>query len=285
MKHSSFSVPDGSIFTDYSWEPTQQPKVRIVVLHGMGSSAQEFVPLGKYLSGKGYIVHAVNQRCNSFDPVVSRRGHAFDFQASRADFLAWLEHVEANQPAIPLFLVGESMGGLLAIRFLSEPEIAGRFSGVILLSPVVELARPTPKWLKQGLQILAKLWPNLVISPALFVHGKNDSVPLTRNKDYQTYVETAPHRITSYTIRFTAGVAWLMQESQRLAPTLTMPLLLLNGSADIFVTPEQSAAWFQKVGSRDRTHWIFPESYHLLLHELNAEEVLEKIGLWLEERV
>lgn len=292
MKILPYPAFDGVEFWEAAWEPDlggdRDFQGTIIALHGMGSAGSEFAPLGEYFSERGWTVRAPNQRCNGHDPDPKRRGHAFSYQFFRSDFLSYWNHIGASSsPPLhshPVYLFGESLGALLAVNYLAEQAVIPPPAGLILSVPVVELAHPNPPWIKHLVHFLAAVWPRLVVNPSLFIQGKEAPVPLTRDKAYQEYVQTAPHRVKAFTIRFSAGVAEMMERTQKVAPMLSLPVLLLNGGGDVFIRPEQAAAWFAKIGSTDKTHRIFPDAGHLLLHELNTPEVLETIEVWLNGR-
>jgi acylglycerol lipase len=284
-----FTGADGSPFWGLQWVPPDPAAARgiVVALHGMGSAAGEFAPLGEFLSARGWVVVAPNQRGNGHDPVVERRGHGFAYSSYRRDVLAFLQAARAGREDLPLFLLGESMGGLLSVCYLTDAEFTATCSdcrGVILCAPVFELRRPTPLLVRRLLRLIAWCFPRWVIPPSLFIHGKTAPVPLTRDSVYQEYTLTAPHRVWRFTVSFTAGVDRLMECSRQKAGLLRTPLLVLGGEDDIFISPQQLRTWFAQAGSPDKTLQVFNGSKHLLLHELNTLEVLEKIESWIELR-
>jgi acylglycerol lipase len=292
VKILPYPASDGSEFWEAVWEApsatTREPRGTMIALHGMGSAASEFAPLGEYFSRCGWTVRAPNQRSNGHDPDPRRRGHAFSYRTFRADLISYWNHLATvSGPSFqnrPIVLFGESLGGLLAVNYAAESFLNPAPAGLILSAPVVELAHPNPRWMKYLVHFLATVCPRLVINPSLFIQGKEAPVPLTRDEEYQAYVQTAPHRVKAFTISFTSGVAEMMERSKKAAPLLNLPVLLLNGSGDVFIRPEQSSAWFSTIGSADKTHKVFEGSGHLLLHELNTDEVLETINTWLASR-
>jgi len=270
----------GEIFSECVWLPHGEVLSRVFVLHGMGASGGEYAPLGEYLAERGTEVHALNFRSGARDPLEGRRGHAFDFGLLREDFILWVDAVCAGSP-LPVFLLGESMGALLAIRFLSEEKLAARFRGAVLLCPVTGLARPTPVWQKRLLRWVSVIFPRMILKPSVFVSGKKEELVLTSDAEYQNYLRTMPHRIPHYTVRFLAGVDWLMEESHRVAPSVFTPFFLLNGEDDVFIRPNQAREWFEKTGATDRKQTVYKDCNHLLLHEKSTGRVLEDIGRWI----
>jgi acylglycerol lipase len=285
MKSGCFTTADGAKFSDVMWEPNGSPRARVVGLHGMGSAATEFAPLGEYLAELGMATHVPNLRGNGYDPNPARVGHSFSWAQFRSDFETYLEQLPGRSAEEPLFLIGESMGALLAITFLTEQALGRHFAGAVFFAPVFELRRATPWLVRQAVRMASWVAPRYSIPPALFIHGKDAPVPLTRDQAYQDYTLVAPHRVPSYSLQFTSGIGQLMDRANAAGPRLRTPFLLLNGGNDVFISPEQSARWFARAGSHDKTHLIFPECGHLLMHELNTREILENIGRWLEARL
>ena len=54
---------------------------------------------------------------------------------------------------------------------------------------------------------------------------------------------------------------------------------------DVIASPEQIRGFFARIGSQDKMiHW-YEKSYHLLLHDLQHEEVLRDATQWLESHL
>jgi len=284
----SFRARDGAHLSWLEWAPDSPSRFRVYVLHGMGSNAYEFAVLGEFLAQHAGHTLALQQRANGLDPDPRRIGHAFREQTHREDFLDWLvasAPKNTTRTRVPAFLVGESLGGLLCSLWLSRPEIAQRFAGLILLSPVVQLVNPPPAWLVHLMRTVATIFPRFVIPPAIFIHGKKEQPPLTRDPEYEQHVLTSPYRVPAFTLKYICEVGNVMDRARKAAPHLKVPLLLLNGGKDVFVREKDARAWFAAVGSPDKTHMIYRDSFHLLLHDLDSKAVLDKIGEWIASRL
>lgn len=287
MISRSWKAPDGAALSYLMWEAAGTEKFRVLVLHGMGSTAHEFEVLGDFLAPLGGTVLALNQRSNGLDPDPARRGHAFEWERFREDFRAWFE--EAGRPAAsegrPVFLVGESLGALEAILCGADEELGGQLAGVVLLNPVVKLRLETPDWIQTLFRWVARLFPRLVFSPFWFVNRKKGRLALTRETGYQDYLEGLPYRISSYTLSHTIEVGRVIQMADAAAPCLCRPVLHLVGGRDAFLDPEQARSWFERVGADDKTLVEFPEGHHILLHDWDSADVLETIRRWIFSRL
>lgn len=280
-----FKTSDGQRFTYHQWKPAGNPRGRVLVLHGMGGAAGEFEPLGKGLSGAGYEVLAPNLRGQGLDPEVDRRGRFLDPQVLMRDAAEFVAATDLSTSLQPRFILGESMGALLAVRLLCDDRYAELFTGAVLLCPVLELARKTPWIVRQATRIAAILMPGTVLSPGLFVHGKAETPPLTSDEAYSRYLDEAPHRVKAFTVGFLAAMGRLMESAGKAAPHLKHPLLVLAGANDAFIRTEQIQRWLDRVHTEDKTFQIFQKSLHLLLHDAETPAVIETIRQWLDARV
>lgn len=187
-------------------------------------------------------------------------------------------------PGRPRYLMGESLGGLLALCLAADPELRSEIQGLVLLCPVLELAQKTPGWLVQLTYLIAGLFPNLAFAPARFVHGKAGPPRLTADGEYQKSISQAPHKIPVTTLGFTASIGRLMEQAQRSLPAIRQPVLIFGGAHDPYITPSQLERQQNQLAAADKTLIILPKSYHLLLHDCESEAVREHIAHWIEGR-
>jgi lysophospholipase len=68
-------------------------------------------------------------------------------------------------------------------------------------------------------------------------------------------------------------------------PRLTLPVLVMQGSADALVDPSAAAYVHNRVGSPDRTIHVYPGLYHEILNEPERERVLDDLVEWLRARI
>lgn len=266
---------DGTPFPALAWESEGAPRANVLCIHGLGGAAADFGPLGRHLSRNGCAVHAVNLRGQGNDPDPVRRGHFLDLQRWRED----LAEFAAGFPReAPLVVVGESMGSLAAIDSIAHGAL--RPVRAVLAAPVPELRAPVPRWTVALLRGGARVFPRLRFGPMRFVHGKTSIPRLTADDDYMEYLQNIPHRVGGYTLEFLARFGVLMSSAEELAGRVRTPTLMLSAGRDVFVHAEQSRAFFEKLGASEKEHAFYPESHHLLWHDVNRDEVLDRITRW-----
>ena len=87
------------------------------------------------------------------------------------------------------------------------------------------------------------------------------------------------------TARLSTEVTAAIQRVQARAETLSVPLLILHGSADRMVPPEGSRRFFSRLEQPDRELREYPDAYHGLFADVGHEEVLKDVERWLEAHI
>jgi alpha-beta hydrolase superfamily lysophospholipase len=102
-----------------SWIPTEKPLEVLLCVHGLGFSSASFSQFGRVMAGHGMAVYAMDVR--GFGAWVNRKGEAqVDFEACLSDVEAALRVLRKTFPGVPVTMVGESMGGAIALAVTSR---------------------------------------------------------------------------------------------------------------------------------------------------------------------
>lgn len=274
----TWNAADGSLFTGLAWQPgDDRVRANVICIHGLGGAACDFGPLARHLAAEGCAVRAVNLRGQGNDPDASRRGHFLDPSVFRADLAAFAS-VWPDDDA-PLFVVGESMGSLVAIDAVAHGALRPR--RLVLSVPVPETRAPIPAWIAVLLRATAGIFPRMRLSPLRFVHGRSVLPRLTADDAYMEYLQHIPHRVGGFTLGFLASFHGFMQSTRDAAARIQVPTLMLSGGHDIFIRPDQSRAFFETLGSDEKEHGFYPDSHHLLWHDVDREDVISRISRWI----
>jgi acylglycerol lipase len=137
-----FVANDGSMLPLRSWLPKDgQVKAVVVALHGFNDYSEFFTAPGNYLSRKGIACYAYDQRGFGKAP---GRGLWPGTEAYTNDLSFFVKEIRKLHLNIPLFVLGESMGGAVTIVAMTgnnPPSV----DGVILVAPAV-WGRETMPW-------------------------------------------------------------------------------------------------------------------------------------------
>ncbi|MEY4299820.1 MAG: hypothetical protein RIR25_1056 [Verrucomicrobiota bacterium] len=267
---------DGTPFPALSWEPDGDPQANVLCIHGLGGAAADFGPLARHLAKNGCAVRAVNLRGQGNDPDPSRRGHFLDPKGWRDDLE---EFADAFPHEAPLFVVGESMGSLAAIDSIAHGAL--RPKRLVLAAPVTQLRAPVLSWLIMLVRGGARLLPRARFGPMRFVHGKTAIPRLTSDDEYMEYLQHIPHRVGGFTLEFLANFHELMVATRENAARVQVPTLVLSAGRDVFIRPDQSRAFFEELGADQKEYLFYPESHHLLWHDVDRADVLRRITGWI----
>jgi len=251
----------------------------------MNGSGQQFQPLPENMDGISF--YALDLRGQGSDPLEARRGMLLDVESQLRDIDLFLSTVAAEHPGESFFLMGESMGALLAAGYAAEYSAKNKLQvdGLILSVPVVELAKPVPGVLRRIIRMVAKAAPKARLSPGIFVKSKSLAPKLTRDEAYQIALRKKPHHISTFTLRFLVELSDLIEKSKHDAPQIKLPTLVLAAGRDCFVRPEQIASWFEKIPEGDKTLHTYDEAYHLLWHDWDKQIVMGDIHRWITDRI
>ena len=276
---------DEQTFRYTVWPPledTTSPRAVIVAVHGLSGAASDFRPLGAYAAAHGVITYAYELRGQGNDPVSARRGDIKDPRLWLADLADFTRLVQHRHPGLPLYYYGESMGSLIVLHATALPSIQDSIDGLILASPVVRIKNSLSWWQTLLFRISIRLAPSYRVS---FARQNTPPPRITRDDAYQQWLQQAPHTITRFSLRLLGHIGRLMQQSDDVAAQLTLPVLVLYAGQDVLVTPEAVEQFYRLIASADKEKHLFPESYHLLLHDYDKDQVLDAIGAWLHQRI
>uniref|UniRef100_A0ABI0P1Y8 Monoglyceride lipase n=1 Tax=Bos taurus TaxID=9913 RepID=A0ABI0P1Y8_BOVIN len=285
------------------WRPLSAPRALVFVSHGAGEHCGRYDELAQMLVGLGLLVfahdHVGHGQSEGERMVVS------DFHVFIRDVLQHVDAVQKDYPGLPVFLLGHSMGG--AICILTAAERPGHFSGMVLISPLVvanpesaTLFKDPPKILEEVFQLTgrtivswmpASLWVfaakvlNLVL-PNMSL-GRIDSSVLSRNKTEVDIYNTDP-LVCRAGLKVCFGNQLLNAVSrvERALPKLTLPFLLLQGSADRLCNSRGAYLLMESAKSQDKTLKIYEGAYHILHKELPevTSSVFREINTWVSQR-
>jgi alpha-beta hydrolase superfamily lysophospholipase len=277
--HFTWRGADGTPFPGLLWEAAaKSATANVLCIHGLSGAAADFGPLARHLAAAGCTVRAVNLRGQGNDPDPGRRGHFLDPAAWREDLAVFATGFEQDAP---LFVVGESMGALVAVDAVAHGAL--RPERVVLAAPVTQTRAAVPGWVVALLRAAAGVYPRAKLSPLRFVHGKTALPRLTADDDYMAYLQTIPHRVGGFTIDFLAKFEDLMRGARENAGRITAPTLLLAGGHDVFIRPDQSRSFFDSLGAEEKEFCLYPDSHHLLWHDVDRDDVLARISRWIAE--
>lgn len=254
-----------------TWE-VPRARAAILVIHGLAEHGGRYDHVGDRLGGYGLSSFALDLRGHGLSE--GRRGHADRFDCLLQDIDRFRREVQGLvDVGTPLFLLGHSMGGLIALRYLEEYDTD--VSGAVILAPWLATAVPVPRWKIALANSLARLLPSLPF------RARVDPELLSRDPEIVRAYRDDPLVHDVITPRLFVEVAGAMGLVLQRSDRLTAPLLFLLPGADGLVNTERSLAFARSIGGADVTFETYPGHRHELLNEPDRNLVLRDIGGWI----
>ena len=267
---------DGIALRTRVTEPAGPPRACVVLVHGIGDQVDgvPYTTAAAALAARGCAVHRLELRGHGKSG--GARVYVDSFADFRHDLRQFVTLAEDAAPALPVFLVDISLGGLIVTHYaLHHPD---ELRGVVAAAPALGETGGS-RLLLALLPVMARLVPRLRLDPGL------DVARLTRDGAmHKAYVEDDPLYQRKVTPRIAAEIMATIAEVRQRAPELRVPLLVLHGTGDTVTSPAASAEFVRRAGSADKTHTTYEGAYHNLFVETNREEIFDDIAEWIGAR-
>jgi acylglycerol lipase len=252
---------------------SDHPSAVIVGLHGMSDYSNAFAMPGEWWAKRDIATLAYDQR--GFGQ--SNNGGLWaGGDALRRDLDDAVDAARLRYPGVPIFALGESMGGAVVLSALASSD-PPKADGVILVAPAVWSRADMPLSYRAALWMTAHTMPWLHVSGSGLKIWPSDNVPMMR--------ALARDPLFQHKTRTDAvwGLVNLMDEARH-APDLLArvpPILFLYGKNDQVIPAEPTEAVIKALGERAEVH-RYDHGYHMLLRDLDAETVWQDVANWIK---
>ena len=269
------SHADGHLSTGQhrqSWTPDGEVVGVVVLVHGLHEHSGRYAHVAERLARAGYASWAPDHPGHGRSP--GTRGDIGSMAATVAGVDETARLAAAAHPGVPLFVYGHSMGGLVAAQYLTgTPSVPVR--GAVLSAAALDLGAAT-KVQQVVAPLLARVLPQLGVLQL-------DSTAVSRDPAVVAAYEADP---LNHGGKVRARTGAEMITTVAAMPTrlrsLTIPLLVIHGSADRLVPPAASEFVASTAASTDLTHTVYPGLFHEPHNEPEQEQVLDDVVAWLD---
>jgi alpha-beta hydrolase superfamily lysophospholipase len=256
------------------WKSKTPAKIIVVCIHGLGLCAMAYKQLAKEFSDAGLDGYGVNVR--GFGPDRDKADYAkLNCIDTVGDIGRLLLDIRKQYPGYKVYLVGESMGGALAIRAAAEN--AELIDGVVCSAPAWKLLKMQSTAVKG------------VVELYLFRSRKPGIASRGVIHQATTDHELREHWLTgqSHKMKLSRKEAFdfvrFVSKTDSYARKLEVPVLVMQGLDDHLVSPKAVAELFGDIPARSKEFLIDAKGEHLLLEEGNfSPALLEKMLAWLK---
>lgn len=266
----AFTMNDGAVLPARVWPARTPERAVILALHGFGDSRDAWEHSAPRLAAGGLTVYAYDQRGFGAAP---GRGHWAGTGRMVEDAATVEADVARANPGVPLYVMGESMGGAVAMVLAARAAPSG---GTILLAPAV--------WGRGEMNpaVVASLDIADAVAPAWHLTGREIPLGIVVTDDRAELIRLArdPLTLPGSSVDLLAGLVDLMTRAQRAAPGLKGPVLIAYGAHDDLVPPQSMMTAWDKMPAQDRRAY-YANEYHLMLRDRDHRAVEQDIVSWI----
>ena len=276
MRHVSDTLAgaDGFRLASRAWLPDAAPSASVQIVHGWGEHVGRYERLAEALVAEGFAVHGFDQRGHGASQGARARTRSLapfldDLVAAAAQVRAWHDDV-------PWALLGHSVGGLLALQAVQQGRLEP--DALVLSSPYLRPRHTPHPLLLRSLLLLARLAPWLPAS-------RLDPAAMSRDPVEVEAYRSDPANLHGPVSLGTAAALIRTGAAARAddAPRLTLPTLVLHGSADSVADPEAAIALAHR--NPGVTLHIEPEGHHELFNDTCRAFLSDELRRWLRVRL
>jgi alpha-beta hydrolase superfamily lysophospholipase len=250
-----------------------RPRAAIVICHGVNSHGGQYLWSAGELALAGFATFALDLRGRGRSD--GERYYVDDVADYVADVAAVIRLAKSRNPGLAVFLLGHSAGGVVSSTFALDHQ--AELAGFICESFAFKVPAPDAALaVIKGLSYLAPRLPVLKLKNEDF--SRDPIAVRILNSDPLTLNEVQPAKT----------VAALVRANERLRrefPRITLPVLILHGTADKATMPSGSQFFHDTAGSRDKTLRLYDGHFHDLLNDVGKQAVLADIRGWIEARI
>jgi alpha-beta hydrolase superfamily lysophospholipase len=251
------------------WLPKKKLKAIIIALHGFNDYSFAFDGAGQFLKEEGVGVIAYDQQ--GFG-----KNQPQGIWAGEDNLTTDLKQIviatNRSYPNVPVYLLGESMGGAVVTAAIVQPNFP-EVSGIILSAPAL--------WGSETMSPLYELvlWTMAHTVPSKTLTGEGLKIQASDNIQMLIAMANDEHIVKETRVDAVYGVKNLMDSASMSIPAIKYPTLLLYGANDQ-VIPAKPIILASERMNGNLTAVYYPEGYHLLLRDLQSEIVLNDIAHW-----
>jgi len=279
LQETSFISYDGTGLPLRVWLPPDginAARFIFIAVHGFNDYSSFIKNSAQYFTKHQIAVYAYDQRGFGKAPV---RGRWSSTEAMTQDLKTLIRLIAQKHPDLPIYLLGHSMGGAVIIRAMSggnHPDVAG----AILAAPAVWARSTIPFYQNGALWLVAHTIPWYRVTGEVLDRKPSDNIEMLREQGLDPLVIKETRFDTIY------GLQNLMDAAYGAADSYNLKTLVLYGHRDEIIPQKPVLDAFRRfpAESAEQKQLIrYENGYHMLLRDLQAENVMQDIVAWLNE--
>ena len=247
----------------------ENAKAVLVMMHGLGESVDSFFYGADILYQAGIATYCPEHRGHARSD--GDRAYYDDVDQITDDFDLTVQLALKENPLLPVFLYGHSMGGYTVSLYAAKhPDL--RIAGILTSGAVVEDNQGVFRGVEKNLDLHKQLMNTFTTE----ICTVEERVREFRENPMSTLFSTPG---LAYTL--CEGMDWLAEHMQ----DIQYPIFMTHGGEDPIVSVQDTYNYFKKVGSKDKEMKIYGGCHHAIFHEFCRDEVFADYITWICKRI
>lgn len=250
------------------------PQKILLCIHGGGGHAGGFIELGSRLKNLNIGVYAIDLRGHG----LSQRENEpyFSFKQILSDTKLMVNYLKERHPNIPLYLLGESMGGIIILNYaVDNKDIDGLILAAAGIKANIKLS------ILQILSLLLILPVNSIFKNLKLINMEANWDKANNDPEKIKQMKEDPLLLRRVSLAFLLSIAKYLKRIMKDCINLDLPVLILQGTADALVSPKGAEEFYNKLKSIDKEIKLFEGASHGLFADKKTPEVIKTIEDWL----
>ena len=275
QKEGTFKGLNGLELYHTAWLPDKDTKAVIIAVHGLAEHIGRYKNVVNYLVPRGYAVYGLDHRGHGKSQ--GTKGYVDRFDDYIIDLKTFYDMVRKEQPDKKIFMLGHSLGGLIAVDYAIKYQ--AELAGLVVSAPLLQIGESVSPATVVMAKIISALAPKMGVTTL-------DASAISRDKavvdayvnDPLVYRGKTSARLGVEMIKITTALPAMI-------PTITLPILIMYGTEDRLCDPEGSKMLYDKADSKDKTLKAYKGLYHEIFNEPEHDAVLADVDAWLSARI
>jgi len=272
LGNQAMIADDGVPLPLRAWKADGRERAVVVAVHGMNDYGMAFERPARLWALAGITTYAPDQR--GFGEALDR-GQWYGGDRMVQDVLTLARLAQQRHVGVPVYLLGESMGGAVAIMAAARAE-PGLLSGLVLSAPAVWGTGFRAAVALDAVMMLGTLAPDATVPPLRVANPSTDDPAMLRRMREDPLLI---HRTRMETL---AGIVDLMRDARAEARKVRVPTLVMLGDRDQHVPRDGVAALVRDLPPGTRVA-LYPNGRHLLMRTLDGAQVTSDVVAWLSD--
>lgn len=274
--------PESGTFTgcggiEIYWQAWLPDTIRAVciIAHGLGEHSGRYEHVAHALVEHDLACFALDHRGHGQSG--GKRGHILSFEEFENDLETFRRQVEGRFPDMPVFLIGHSMGGLIAASYAITK--GQGLAGLVLSSAALRVDVDEPA-IKLALgKLFSKILPGVTMSNGL------DPDYISHEPDVVEKYKNDPLVHDRVSARWFTEFQKAIEKVHELAHEICVPALIMQSGDDKMVNPSGAREFYDRLTVEDSSLQYWEGFYHEMFNETDKQKPISFMIEWIEKRL